>query len=346
MNNKAKRIWKQFWKDVWGKDANRGVTLSYSWLANQFGHVALGALAALVFYAIFLIWSDDQEKRELFGLWCSVGIWIVVEIIMFGTTYKKWRQTENYPFRPNLKFLTLDLLTDLGYFQLGAVVFYLPHHMDNMIVWYAFVGLLTILFIAFIYWFDIRIHQQEAHLPFSFHLARWKGKMDPQMMQEIEDFTNGKSPIRHFLLFGEVKSEKSALAVAIGNEMVNRKNKTYYVTINEFLRLLYEGDANLQDYRDGYDMWQWTECDVLVIDHINPGNPVPVDLIYANDMEGHILNGSFGDRNKAKLASQKVIWSVGDLYREQEAEAIKQNWKSMLINLGVQESEIKIVKIV
>lgn len=346
MNKRFKRILRQLGKDIWGKDANRGVTLSYSWLANQFGHLALGAIVALISYAVFEIWYKDQETKEFLGLLSSVCFWLILEVIMFTDTLKKWKQTESYPFKPNLRFLILDLLTDLGYFQLGAVIFYLPHHLDQAIVWYVFCTIIGLLSMAFIYWYDIRIHQQEAHLPFSFHLARWKGRMNSETVEEIEKFVEGKSSIQHILLFGEIKSEKSAFAIAVGNEMVNRKKKTYYVTINEFLRLLYEGKSALKDYRDGNDIWDWTECEVIVIDHINPGNPVPLDLLSAVDLEKHILNDSFGSRNIAALILQKVIWSVGDLYEETESQKVKQSWKKMLLNLGVPDSEILILELI
>ena len=37
-----KRILKQLKDDAIGKDAHRGITLTYAWMANQFGHISLG----------------------------------------------------------------------------------------------------------------------------------------------------------------------------------------------------------------------------------------------------------------------------------------------------------------
>ena len=344
MSQKSKRIWKQFWRDAWGKDADRGVTLSYAWLANQFGHIALGAMAALIFYGIFMFTRDDNQQ-EFYGLLSSIVFWFLLEFMMFTTTIRRWKRTEKFPFKPNAKFLFWDIITDLGFFQLGAIIFYIPHHSDVMWVWYVFGTLFILLFFAFYYWFDVRIHQQEAHLPFTYHLAFWSGKLNEDNVHQIKQFVEGYSNIDHILLFGEIKSEKSALAVAIGNELVNRKQKTYYTSANEFLRTLYESEANLKEYRDGHNMWNWRECDVIVIDHINPGAPVPDDLLSAVDMKKHILNPSYGKMNQAALSRQKVIWAVGDLYEDDRGKQSKLQWKMMLQEIGISENAILITEI-
>jgi hypothetical protein len=38
----AKYILQQLNFDLIGKDSYRGITLTYAWMANQFGHIALG----------------------------------------------------------------------------------------------------------------------------------------------------------------------------------------------------------------------------------------------------------------------------------------------------------------
>ncbi len=52
-NISFKRILKQLKADLIGKDSYRGVTLTYAWLANQFGHISLGFIPTfLVYYFI------------------------------------------------------------------------------------------------------------------------------------------------------------------------------------------------------------------------------------------------------------------------------------------------------
>ena len=44
--------------DLIGKDSHRGVTLTYSWLANQFGHFSLG------FIPTYLLCLGLKEKQK------------------------------------------------------------------------------------------------------------------------------------------------------------------------------------------------------------------------------------------------------------------------------------------
>ena len=46
----AKNILLQLKADLIGKDSYRGVTLTYSWLANQFGHFSLGFIPATILF--------------------------------------------------------------------------------------------------------------------------------------------------------------------------------------------------------------------------------------------------------------------------------------------------------
>ena len=41
-------LWKQFWADVFGKEVQDATTYSYTWLADQVGHVCLGLTANFV----------------------------------------------------------------------------------------------------------------------------------------------------------------------------------------------------------------------------------------------------------------------------------------------------------
>jgi hypothetical protein len=51
-------IMHQLKADLIGKDSYRGVTLSYSWLANQFGHLALGFIPTLLVFKALLKCRD------------------------------------------------------------------------------------------------------------------------------------------------------------------------------------------------------------------------------------------------------------------------------------------------
>ncbi len=65
----SKHVLKQLKDDLIGKDSYRGVTLTYTWLANQFGHFSLG------FIPTCFIWRRRETRTlihrlylQLFGL--------------------------------------------------------------------------------------------------------------------------------------------------------------------------------------------------------------------------------------------------------------------------------------
>jgi hypothetical protein len=68
--------------DLIGKDSYRGVTLTYTWLANQFGHISLGFIPTFILYLILSKNYDDEAA----SLWAAVLIsaaWFIFETFNF-----------------------------------------------------------------------------------------------------------------------------------------------------------------------------------------------------------------------------------------------------------------------
>jgi len=67
-----------------GKDSYRGVSLTYAWLANQFGHFSLGFLPTVFLFSFykFLLqeaYVNNTKKPFLFGVIIAV-VWFLFEI--------------------------------------------------------------------------------------------------------------------------------------------------------------------------------------------------------------------------------------------------------------------------
>lgn len=71
-----KRIIEQLKADAIGKDSHRGITLTYAWLANQFGPIALGFIPSFLLFHFFKI---DVLKAVIY---VSLG-WLMFEIYNF-----------------------------------------------------------------------------------------------------------------------------------------------------------------------------------------------------------------------------------------------------------------------
>jgi hypothetical protein len=72
----------QLKKDLIGKDVYRGTTQTYTLLANQFGHFALGFIPTAVIYSIVQYTSNNKEV--LHWPWITVSaFWILFELFHY-----------------------------------------------------------------------------------------------------------------------------------------------------------------------------------------------------------------------------------------------------------------------
>ena len=82
-------IKKQLLRDFFGKDAYRGVTFSYSWLCNQFGHFSIGFI--LSFFANKFLRSYElilPENQLIIAVLSSAFATFLFEMFnYFGTIY-------------------------------------------------------------------------------------------------------------------------------------------------------------------------------------------------------------------------------------------------------------------
>ena len=78
----GKDIRNQLKADLIGKDSYRGVTLTYTWLANQFGHISLGFIPTFILYIILSKYYDNVDA----SFWAAVFIsaaWFIFETFNF-----------------------------------------------------------------------------------------------------------------------------------------------------------------------------------------------------------------------------------------------------------------------
>lgn len=68
--------------DLIGKDSYRGVTLTYTWLANQFGHISLGFIPTFILYLIL----SRNHNNDWASFWAAIYIsatWFIFETFNF-----------------------------------------------------------------------------------------------------------------------------------------------------------------------------------------------------------------------------------------------------------------------
>lgn len=333
--------------DLIGKDSYRGVTLTYSWLANQFGHFSLGFIPTLLLYLCLLKCYGFDHAVKCAPVIVAVA-WILFETYNFlgPLLFKKQSKSKllyipekQYTFRPAWGNIAFDTLTDLGYFSLGAFccAWLFSHDTSHSII----IGALFIalLFPSF-YWFRTKMFLQIPKYPFQFRLSQWDKPISEAGATEVKKFRDaGEDSGMQLLIFGTKNSGKTSLAVGVATELSIKKNPAAYTTATKLYSMFVES-ADPPPKIDS--LWGWRGSSVLVIDDINPGDPITKEIVDATTFL-EFLNAAFPEiNNRIAIKQKKVIWVLGTLDPDGK---ILESWKEMLKAIGVPDGRILCVNL-
>ncbi len=338
----GKDIRKQLKYDLIGKDSYRGVTLSYTWLANQFGHFSLGFIPTFIIYKLLAKCPYAMHPAILAAVIVAM-IWLLFE------TYNcldsiVWGPKKTYTFQPDWPNIIYDTITDLCFFWLGASLASVLCDTANDLIVIIFLLLAALLEYPSRDWYVTKMYQQAADYPFQFRLSQWEmpiselnKKTTLQFLKALESKTTGN----HLLVFGSYKSGKTSLGVAIANELSIQHNSCSYVTAMKLFGLLSEPDLPTDD--SSTNLWTWRESSLLIIDDINPGPPIREELVSPAIFYKSLGDGEQGEKNKKTLREKNVIWILGNdelTYKHRQHE-----WAAMLGEIGVISNNIKMINL-
>jgi len=336
-----KNVITQLKDDLIGKDSYRGVTLSYSWLANQFGHISLGFIPTFIAYQIFSKHHPAQKTAFYASLAVSVA-WLLFETYNFlGPLLLNRRSIskalyipgKKYVFTPAWGNVAFDTITDLFFFWFGAFV-------SGILCAYSFKMLAVIMIILLLllvpagYWYLTKMYLQNAIYPFQFRLSQWEGEISAEDHEKVIQFLTNKTEGIHLLVFGTERSGKTNLSVGLSTEFSIKHAPCTYTTAMKIFSKFFDDDREILDKNDS--LWTWRTSQVMVIDDINPGKPVRKDIIDAQTFLMLLDNYSRSEINREIMRSKNVIWVLGEETRAPYAEL----WKKMLLSIGIAETNI------
>ena len=314
--------------DLIGKDSHRGITLTYGWMANQLGHFALGFIPTS---GLVIIGGLDPLRALLY-----VGLfWLAFEIYNALSPLYKKEYKGNGSFKIHWSNLTFDTFTDLCFFWFGGFVFYLFTGTTQH-KWLIFAGALLFLLFCIRFWFLTKLFQQNAFLPYQFRLSQWDGAISVKDKEIVNWFlSNGHQP-HHFIVYGGKGKGKTRLTVGMANELAIRHLRSTYTTLSKWVTLLQESEEELRNSKIA--LWKWTDAHFLLIDDINPGEPIASNKFTANDLRNYI-NLKYADRNKVALQKMSVAWVVGSNNDDDSIE----NWIELIRELGISDNQIHVI---
>ncbi len=343
-----KPIYHQLKQDLIGKDAYRGITLSYAWLANQFGHFALGFIPVPVLHALLNLFLKGEKFFLLPYLPSAIVwlIWIAFEIVNF---YKSVSRKKNEPaivkkakeyfYYPRRGHFYYDLYTDIGFFALGAFSALLLIHFSIAVVWFC-IAIATALIIPSRYWYSSKIYLQRALYPFQYRLSQWNTYMSVQNKDAINRFMQEELSPLHMLLLGEDDNEKIHLCIGIGSEISYQLKKCRYLTAMKAFECFYRREAEDSPTSSLFS-WNWQEAGLLIIDDTNPSH-CDIKEVISTDEFLQKINDNYGTENRKLLTEKKVIWVLGN---ESAAGQEEEKWKKMLLDIGVHIENIVVINL-
>lgn len=340
------RILKQLKADLIGKDSYRGVTLTYAWLANQFGHLALGFIPSFILYRFFCF---SPIKAAIY----VASFWFLFELYNFLGPLLSKRESnsdvvfmpkkEKYIFKPKWFNVAFDTFTDVCFFALGSFLFSICIIKLTNTTILIIIGLLAIyLVFATRYWYVTKMYQFYARFPFQFRLSQWNFNILKEDKQKVVSFLklNSKDIGHHLLIFGSLSTGKTSLGVGILNELSIKNNACLYVNAIKLYDYFFKDD---DDILESHEIWNWKTTDFLMIDDINPSESLNSDLVSPDKFLSFLdrLNNEKGIDNRNILKNKNIIWVLGssqDLKKQDE-------WIEMLKKIGVDASKISTVKL-
>lgn len=342
-----KRVWQQLKADLIGKDSYRGITLTYAWLANQFGHISLG------FIPSFLLYRFTETDDFYAALYVSAA-WLLFEIYNFlgPLLSKKESDSEvvfipknmSYKFEPKWGNVAFDTFTDVCFFTFGAFLFSLTinegENSTVIIVLIVLIVLFVYLLFASRYWFMTKMYQFYARFPFQFRLSQWDFDIHIDHKKKVDQFLKSiENEGSHLLIYGDFGTGKTSLGVGILNELSIKHNSCLYKNGIKMFNSFFD-DAVVAPY----EIWNWRTADFLMIDDINPSKPIENELVSPQKLLSFIdTMQSENKTNRDTLIRKNVIWILGS--KSTADASITDKWEQLLLEIGVDERKISTINL-
>ncbi len=325
---------KQLHYDLIGKDSQRGITLSYGWLANQCGHCMLGYIPTHLVYLLlaklFHVNGASWKAAVIITIcWTGFEIYNVVKPL-------SQQKKEGALFEPDWKNIIHDTATDLGFFATGALLAGLFLGFN----WYLLAGLLMVAFVLVSpskHWYHTKIFQQAAEFPFQFRLSQWKYNLDETDSKTVLQFLDLPKAGYHLLISGAYKTGKTSLAVAIANEWSIQHRTAKYATAIKLFSWMIEPDSSEPTVPS--NLWNWRNADCLIIDDLNTGLPHSGEFISPAVFVQHMNEGNYAAQNLEALQQLNTIWVLGEI-ASVSAQTLQNSWQHMLSGMGIPADRI------
>lgn len=300
------QVIRQAVSDWFGKEVQTGYTVTYIWMANQFGHFTLGFL-----FSFLAFWLVELFGGSLAHPW---GWLLAVPVGLFLF----WSAKEIYDYQQAVRgapkvfpvdhlAIALDAATAVYFISYGLVVAYASLISPLAAVVAFFVLLLTTL-IPGVYWLSQKLVFQRAGLPFLYRLADFPVPLAKADVERVLQLFNLRGPWKHLLITGAPGSGRTSFAVGIGSEHAFKLGKARYTTFFKFLALARQPQE--PRIQDGQELWPWRSVNLVLIDDVAPELADDEPCLYRPKEAEKALLGLPAEA-LAALRSRRTVWVLG-----------------------------------
>ena len=342
-SNSTLQLWQQLFTDLTSKDTYKTADLSYAYLANQLGHIALGYIvAAIVNSSSGILLPDVQvgpvifdlgDKRIFLGIGVSVLLWTLVEL---AYVFKVLFLNANRLKKP-VRLIIEDVSIDLLFFYLGAT-FMLYYVNDlcisnqTLFIVHMLIGVgMTLLTIR---WYRKKIFQQFIRLPFNVSLMDCEftireNDLDQDPNYFLDNLKKDLIGPNHIVFYGPKGGKKTSLSVGLTLEMALRQFRCSYHTINSLISEFDTSNENLEG--ESYIRWSWRRADLLVIDDVMKRTDSGSEFVVSPGDFRRLANEIYPgvESNTCPFFNHKTIWIL-----DTDSERQVQNWINSLNQLA------------
>ena len=346
-------IFRQVKSDLIGKDSYRGVSLTYTWLANQFGHFSLGFIPTIILYHCLKKCHAPEQAALLSAKYIWL-LWIAFETYNFLGPLLLNRHTKSklifipnsdYIFQPKWGNIAFDTLTDLGFFGMGAYTASIFCAKTCPAIYWVLILALLLVYPAY-YWYTTKMYLQIPQFPYQFRLSQWNVEAITEKDKKTAlNFISSSQKGQHLFIFGGENRGKTSLSVGISTELAILHKPCVYTTGMKLYCLFFDGDKDQGNTLNNKGaLWNWRDCHTLIIDDINPGDPIKSDIVTAEDFKQYLEtnDSELGKKNKEIIKHTNVIWVLGSI---DPGNKLFIEWKNMLTGIGVDAASIQSINL-
>jgi hypothetical protein len=308
--------------DLYSKEVTTGYTTTYTWTANQLGHIALGFIPTILCISIYTYFFNTSPYLFLLSI-LPVAYMIYKE--QQDIKNEKTHYNNTFPIAPlNISDITKNAWTANWFTFFGAML------AGSTVI--PIIGLPLFLFFIFSipsiyickYWLSKKKCFQQASLPYLYRLFYYPSNKIiglSQTLDTLEKFQNNE--IDHLIVTGPLNSGKTSLGTALGTELSFKQIKIKYSTFINFLNFAKNKDT--QKINPLIDYWTWHECDVIILDDV------------LSHLFDKIKTEEYVEVRRI-LNLKKIVWI---LESDQDAKQFEVKLQNMFFNWNIKRIELR-----